>query len=60
MAHPYEWYEAYGSPVWAMDPGYESDMDMEVKVLSRVRLFETPWTVTCQAPQSMGFSRQEY
>ena len=33
MAHPYELYEAYGSPVWAMDPGYESDMDMEVKVL---------------------------
>ena len=43
-----------------MDPGYESDMDMEVKVLSRVRLFETPWTVTCQAPQSMGFSGQVY
>jgi len=20
----------------------------------------TPWTVACQAPQSMGFSRQEY
>ena len=27
--------------------------------LSRVRLFETPWTVAHQAPQSMGFSRQE-
>ena len=22
--------------------------------------FVTPWTVTCQAPLSMGFSRQEY
>ena len=22
--------------------------------------FETPWTVACQAPLSMGFSRQEY
>ena len=21
---------------------------------------ETPWTVACQAPRSMGFSRQEY
>ena len=21
---------------------------------------ETPWTVACQAPLSMGFSRQEY
>ena len=27
---------------------------------SRVRLFATPWTVACQAPLSMGFSRQEY
>ena len=37
---------------------------MKVKVnvqsLSRVRLFETPWTVAHQAPLSMGFSRQEY
>ena len=32
----------------------------EVKSLSRVRLFSTPWTVTYQAPPSMGFSRQEY
>jgi len=22
--------------------------------------FATPWTVACQAPRSMGFSRQEY
>ena len=31
----------------------------EVKSLSRVRLFATPWTVAYQAPPSMGFSRQE-
>ena len=31
-----------------------------VKSLSRVRLFETPWTVAYQAPPSVGFSRQEY
>ena len=30
---------------------------MKVKLLS---FFETPWTVTYQAPLSMGFSRQEY
>ena len=29
-------------------------------LLSRVWFFETPWTVTQQAPLSMGFSRQEY
>ena len=27
---------------------------------SRVQPFVTPWTVACQAPLSMGFSRQEY
>ena len=31
----------------------------KVKLLSRVRLFETPETVAHQAPLSMGFSRQE-
>ena len=31
-----------------------------VESLSHVRLFATPWTVACQAPLSMGFSRQEY
>ena len=33
---------------------------VEVKLLSRVRLFTTPWTAAYQAPPSMGFSRQEY
>ena len=32
----------------------------KVKSLSRVHLFVTPWTVACQTPQSMGFSKQEY
>ena len=32
----------------------------QVKSLSRVRLFVTPWTVAHQAPLPMGFSRQEY
>ena len=31
-----------------------------MKLLSRVRLFATPWTVAYQAPLPMGFSRQEY
>ena len=33
---------------------------VKVKLLSRVRLSMTPWTVAYQAPPSMGFSRQEY
>ena len=36
------------------------ESEVKVKSLSRVQLFATPWTVTYQAPQSMGFSRQEY
>ena len=34
--------------------------NVKVKSLSRVWLFETPWTAAYQAPLSMGFSRQEY
>ena len=33
---------------------------MYVCVLSRVRLFATPWAIAHQAPLSMGFSKQEY
>ena len=35
-------------------------MKVKVKLLSRVRLFATQWTVAHQAPPSMGFSKQEY
>ena len=35
-------------------------MKVKVKLLSRVRLFVTPWTVAYEAPLSMEFSRQEY
>ena len=31
-----------------------------VSLLSRVRLFATPWTLSHQVPLSMEFSRQEY
>ena len=34
--------------------------EAEVKSLSCVQLFVTPWTVAYWAPPSMGFSRQEY
>ena len=32
---------------------------VKMKLLSRVRLFATPWTAAYQAPLSPGFSRQE-
>ena len=31
-----------------------------VESASQVQLFATPWTVTCKAPLSLGFSRQGY
>ena len=35
-------------------------VSLPLQSLSRGQLFETPWTVGCQAPLSLGFSRQEY
>ena len=41
-------------------PGLASSLGSDVKLLSRVQLFATLWTVVCQAPPSMEFSRQGY
>ena len=38
---------------------HQYSMKVKVKLLSRVRLFVTPWTVAYQVSPSMGFSRQE-
>ena len=48
--------------LWSSNPspGYISREKWKMKSLSRVRLFATLWTVACQAPPFMGFSRQEY
>ena len=35
-------------------------MDACLVAFSHVQLFATLWTMACQAPRSMGFSRQEY
>ena len=35
-------------------------LKVKVKLLSRVQLFLTPWTVAYHAPPSTGFSRQKY
>ena len=50
---------------WFYNPKYylfyiSVKVKVKVKLLSRVRLFATPWTVAHYAPLSMGFSRQEY
>ena len=52
----------FPSPGDLPNPGTElvSPALSEVKSLSRVRLFATPWTEEPGRLQSMGFSRQEY
>ena len=47
---------AEGSPVYWPHLLYH----VELSHFSHVQLFVTPWTVACQAPPSMGFSRQAY
>ena len=39
---------------------FHSNPKESEKSLSHVEPFATLWTVVCQAPLSMGFSRQEY
>ena len=49
-------------PNWATEQQQQkenSNYNSEVKLLSCVQLFVTPWTVAYQVPPSMGFSRQE-
>ena len=48
------------SSQWFSDFGVHQITWSEVKVLSCVRLFATPWSVAYHAPPSMGFSRQEH
>ena len=33
---------------------------VHARMFGHVQLFSTPWTVACQAPLSMEFSKQEY
>ena len=52
QARTLEWVAISSSNAWKWK--------VKVKSLSRVPLFETPWTAAHHAPPSMGFSRQEY
>ena len=44
--------------IWPLDVKFSVRM-LSKCMLSRVWLFETPWTAACQALLSMGFSREE-
>ena len=48
--------DAYQETTW----GQIKEMQWKSKLLSPVWLSATPWSVACQAPLSMEFSRQEY
>ena len=39
---------------------WKTDESTKWQSLSHVWLFVTPWPIVCQAPLSLGFSRQEY
>ena len=52
QARTLEWVAISSSNAWKWK--------VKVKLLSHIRLVETPWTAAYQAPPSMGFSRQEY
>ena len=46
--------------MWKTQNTAPDSLKVKVKSLSRVWLFAAPWTISYQAPLSMGFSRQEY
>ena len=48
------------SPTWSLRGDSRVRSVCVLSCSSHVQLFVTPWTVACQAPLSMGFSRQEY
>ena len=58
MARKMGWVFMEGEAVW--DAWFGRKERKQRKSLSHVQLFVTPWTIACQAPLSMGFSRQEY
>ena len=57
---PVSEFPLFSPPLMSQENWDDETFKWKCLSLSRVRLFVTPWTVACQAPLSMGFSRQEY
>ena len=53
------WHQSTGPGIRLVLERRDRTMDV-LSHFSHVQLFVTPWTVTHQAPLSMGFSRQEH
>ena len=60
LSFPCVWMRLQSLSDWLRIIRFVIKVKVKVKLLSRVRLFVTPWTVAYQATLSMGFSRQEY
>ena len=62
LCFPFMYLSAFGADFWNL-PVLKLSLHLYTAVfvysLSCVQLFVTPWTVACQAPLSLGFSRQE-
>ena len=60
----YKWFSAFSFEISSFTFHYQAPMTYQVYICAQlfncVRLFATPWTLGCQVPLSMGFSRQEY
>ena len=54
------WLRSAQNSFWAAMSASRATVFLMLSCFSRVWLFATPQTVECQAPLSMGFSRQEY
>ena len=54
------WTEDHMPYMHRTDKGHFLARCMCTELLSHVQLFVTPWTVSCQAPLFLEFSRQEY
>ena len=56
-----QWVARWGAEASVLAEKNRDLFDVVVVALLRcIPLFVTPWTVACQVPLSMGFSRQEY
>ena len=54
------WWAPRDLRMWKTQNTAPDSLKVKVKSLSHVWLFAAPWTISYQAPLSMGFSRQEY
>ena len=58
--YPTMWLSTHTHILQCTEQPSNKECEVKWKLLSHVWLFATPWTVACQAPLSMEFSRPEY